>query len=96
MSLKNTLIINNGSDTIKYGFSSEKNIFENKLIDDNPSIINRGQIVKWDRIEELWRNCFNSKIKVIASEHPVLLTDSVSKTVLKNYRLFYKYFYKEI
>jgi actin-related protein len=81
MSLKNTLIINNGSDTIKYGFSSEKKpnfiTVENKLIDDNPSIIDRGQIVNWDRIEELWRNCFHSKIKFIPSEHPVLLTEPV-------------------
>ena len=87
---QSNLVIDNGSSTIKCGFSGEeapKSIFSNIIskstekvgdesLDDNISPIEHGIITNFDLMEKIWEHTFSRELKVPQEERSILTSDS--------------------
>ena len=84
------IVIDNGSSSIKCGFSGEeapKSIFSNVIsqstdkvgddsLEDNISPIEHGIIVNFDLMEKIWEHTFLRELKVSQDERNILTSDS--------------------
>lgn len=77
--LKVTVVIDNGSSSIKVGLAGEDAplICDPRLEGLATSPIQHGVITNWDDMEKLWHSAFTNHLKINPDEHPVLLTESV-------------------
>ena len=87
---QSNIVIDNGSSSIKCGFSGEeapKSIFSNVIsksiekvgddsLDDNISPIEHGIIVDFDSMEKIWEHTFMRELKVSQEERNILTSDS--------------------
>ena len=83
------IVIDNGSGSIKCGFSSEeapKSIFPNVISKDQTIIgdenlpdlihpVEHGIITKWDEMEKIWQHTFTNELRVNSDERNVLISD---------------------
>ena len=84
------IVIDNGSSSIKCGFSGEeapKSIFTNVIspstekvgdesLEDNISPIEHGVITNFDLMEKIWEHTFSRELKVPQEERNILTSDS--------------------
>ena len=84
------IVIDNGSSSIKCGFSGEeapKSIFTNVIspstekvgdesLEDNISPIEHGVITNFDLMEKIWQHTFSRELKVPQEERNILTSDS--------------------
>ena len=87
---QSNIVIDNGSSTIKCGFSGEeapKSIFSNVIsestekvgddtLEDNISPIEHGIITNFDLMEKIWEHTFTRELKVPQEERNILTSDS--------------------
>ena len=87
---QSNIVIDNGSSSIKCGFSGEeapKSIFSNIIsqstgkvgdesLDDNVSPIEHGIITNFDLMEKIWQHTFEKELKVPLDERNILTSDS--------------------
>jgi actin-related protein len=87
---QSNIVIDNGSSTIKCGFSGEeapKSIFPNVIskstekvgddtLEDNIYPIKHGIITDFDSIEKIWEHTFTRELKVPQEERNILTSDS--------------------
>ncbi len=86
---QSNIVIDNGSSTIKCGFSGEnapKSIISNTITKDGivgddtlPDIIypvEHGIIKNFEEMEKIWKHTFNNELKVNSDERNVLISDS--------------------
>ena len=87
---QSNIVIDNGSSSIKCGFSGEeapKSIFSNIIspstgkigddsLDDNISPIEHGIITNFDLMEKIWQHTFEKELKVPLDERNILTSDS--------------------
>ena len=87
---QSNIVIDNGSSSIKCGFSGEeapKSIFSNIIsrssdkvgddsLDDNISPIEHGIITNFDLMEKIWEHTFSRELKVPQEERNILTSDS--------------------
>ena len=87
---QSNIVIDNGSSSIKCGFSGEeapKSIFSNIIsrstdkvgdesLEDNISPIEHGIITNFDLMEKIWEHTFSRELKVPQEERNILTSDS--------------------
>ena len=87
---QSNIVIDNGSSSIKCGFSGEeapKSIFSNIIspstdkvgdisLEDNVSPIEHGIITNFDLMEKIWEHTFTRELKVPQEERNILTSDS--------------------
>jgi actin len=87
---QSNIVIDNGSSSIKCGFSGEeapKSIFSNvyspstgkvgdESLEDNISPIEHGIITNFEYMEKIWEHTFNRELKVPLEERNILTSDS--------------------
>ena len=87
---QSNIVIDNGSSSIKCGFSGEeapKSIFSNVIsrstekvgddtLEDNISPIEHGIITNFDLMEKIWAHTFSRELKVSQDERNILTSDS--------------------
>lgn len=39
--------------------------------------VHSGVVTNWDYLEKIWQHCFTNELKVVPSEHPVLLSEAI-------------------